>query len=333
MVDQPAATVIIIIDKHRDRAELSLGSILNQSNVADLEILLIDLSSSDTPAVPGSDHANVKVARMPDALRTATWGEVRAEAVHMARGPLVLFLEEHSAALPGWAEATIAALNEEYTGVSGQVVNDHTRVRNSDAVKLMTDAPPLLRNTRRPTRQPFWGNAVYRRDALLELGDALAPLLQNETMLGERLAQDGHKIGEDGAIRFVHVREATLHGHGRGAFHLNRSTARLRTKLFKWSPRNMLLAVLGAPFTAWIRTFKIVRYWQKKDASRLGLVLRNLPRIVLINYYATIGQALGIALGEGQSGNRYLNYAVNVDRPLPDMARVLRENEQAGAAR
>lgn len=326
MIDKPAATVVIVIDKHRDRAELSLSSVLKQKNVADLEILLIDLSSSDTPAVPGSDHPNVKVVRMPEALRTSTWGEVRAEAVRMARAPLVLFLEEHSAALPGWAEATIAALKEEYVGVSGQVVNDYTRVRNTDAVKLITDAVPIPPNGRRPTRQPFWGNAAYRRDALPELGDALAPLLQNETMLGERLTQDGHNVGEDGAIRFVHVRESTLHGHGQGAFHLNRSSARLRTRLFKWSRRNTLLAVLGAPFTAWIRTFKIVRYWQKKDASRLGLVLRNLPRIVLINYYATIGQALGIALGEGQSGNRYLNYAVNIERPLPDMARVLREN-------
>ena len=327
MIEKPVATVVIVIDKWRDRAELSLGSILRQGNVAELEILLVDLSSSATPAVPGSDHPNVKVVRMPDALRRSTWGEVRAEAVRMARGPFVLFLEEHSAALPGWAEATIAALNDGYVAVSGQVVNDHTRVRNTDAVKLMADAPPLLRNTRRPTRQPFWGNAAYRRDTLLALGDALAPLIQNETMLGERLAQNGHKIGEDGAIRFVHVRESTLHGHGTGAFHLNRSTARLRAKVFKWSGRNKLIAVLGAPFTAWVRTLKTVRYWQKKDPSRLGLVLRNFPRMVLINYYATIGQALGLALGAGQSGTRYLNYAVDIERPLPDMARVLRENE------
>jgi hypothetical protein len=245
----------------------------------------------------------------------------------MARAPLVLFLEEHSAALPGWAEATIAALKEEYAGVSGQVVNDHTRVPNTDAIKIMNDAAPLLRNSRRPTRQPFWGNAAYRRDALLDLGDALAPLLQNETMLGERLALDGHKLGEDGAIRFVHVREATLHGHGKGMFHLNRSTARLRARVFKWSPKKRLLAVLGSPFMPWTRAFTIVRYWQKKDASRLGLVLRSLPRIVLISHYSIIGQALGIALGAGKSGNRYLNYAVDVDRPLPDMARILRENE------
>lgn len=326
MIEQPAATIVIITDKHRDRAERSLGSVLKQRNVADLEILLVDLSSQDTPPVPGSEHKNVRVVRMPDALRTTTWGELRANTVRMARAPLVLFLEEHSAGLPGWAEATIAALNEEYAGVSGQVVNDHTRVPNTDAVKICNDAVPLPPNTRRPTRQLLWGNAAYRRDVLLEFGDALAPLLQNETMLCERLLQKGHKIGEDGAIRLVHVREATLGEHGQGIFYLNRSSARLRASVFNWSPTQKFVAVLGSPFTPWFRTFKTVRYWQKKDASRVGMVLRNLPRIVMINYYATIGQALGLALGEGRSGNRYLNYAINVGRPKPDMARILQEH-------
>lgn len=327
MTEKPAATIVIIIDKHRDRAELSLGSVLKQTNIADLEILLVDLSKPDTPPVPGSDHENVRVVRMPDALQRTSWGDLRAETVRMARAPFVIFLEEHSAGLPGWAEATIAALNDEYAGVSGQVVNDYTRVRNTDAVKICNDSTPIPPNTRRPTRQLCWANAGYRRDALLEFGDALPPLLQNETMLCEQLLQKGHKICEDGAIRLVHVREATLGEHGQGIFHLNRSSARLRASTYNWSPLQKLVAVVGSPVTPFFRTLKIIRYWRQKDPSRLKLVARNLPRIVMINYYATIGQALGIALGEGRSGNRYLNYAINVKRPRPDMARILREHE------
>jgi hypothetical protein len=264
---------------------------------------------------------------MPDALQTSTWGKLRAETVRMARAPLVLFLEEHSAALPGWAEATIAALNDGYAGVSGQIVDDHTRVRNTDAVKICNDSVPIPPNKRRPSRQLCWGNASYRRDALLEFGDELPPLLQNETMVCEMLLRKGYKLCEDGAVRQVHVREATLNEHGRGAYHLHRSSARLRASLFNWSPLQKMVAVVASPFTPFLRTFKIIRYWQKKDSSRIGLVLRNLPRIVMINYYATIGQGLGIALGEGRSGNGYLNYAINVKRPRPDMARILQEHE------
>ena len=48
---------------------------------------------------PGADHAAVRVVERP---QRGPFGVLRAEAVRLARAPVVAFLEEHAEARAGW---------------------------------------------------------------------------------------------------------------------------------------------------------------------------------------------------------------------------------------
>ena len=172
----PQLSVVIIVDTQRERGERCLNSVLQQSIVNDLEILLFDLAENCAP-LNGSDHPAVRCITMPGAVRTKTFGDVRAEAVRLAKAPIVAFLEEHSAALDGWAEETLKAFDEvgeDYAGVSGLATKDLTRTGITDAIKLLNDTIPLPAHTHRDTKRLFANNSNYRRDVLLRYGNKLA---------------------------------------------------------------------------------------------------------------------------------------------------------------
>src|SRR5947208_16143011 len=93
-------SVILVVGERRDRAVDALRSLLSQSAVDRMEILLCDLAPGDPPPLPGSDHPAVRRLRFaPDTLFSAA----KAAAVRTAAGPIVVFFEEHCRAHPGWA--------------------------------------------------------------------------------------------------------------------------------------------------------------------------------------------------------------------------------------
>jgi hypothetical protein len=143
-------------------------------------------------------------------------------------------------------------------------------------------------------------------------------------LLAEALARAGHDLVIDADVRFMHLRESTLLGHGQGAFFINRSSARLTARMFQWSPLRIATSILGAPLIPWLRSLKLLAYWRRKGSEPRKWTLRNFLIVTAINYYAVMGQAMGLAFGPGRAGNGYLRYAVDVARPIPDLELIYR---------
>ncbi|MFN8380055.1 MAG: glycosyltransferase [Anaerolineae bacterium] len=115
----PDMTVVLMIDRRRHRAERVLRSVLDQSVIDQLEVLLFDFGHQSCPLVPGSDHPSVTVipARYPSSI-----GAVRLTGFRQAHAPIVAFLEEHTMALPGWAKALLDAFESgDWGGVGSEV--------------------------------------------------------------------------------------------------------------------------------------------------------------------------------------------------------------------
>ena len=166
MSDGPAVSVIVMVDGQRERGARCLQSILSQSIIDEMEVLLLDFAPPDTPPMRGSEHPSVRVVRMGD---TIEFGGARALGVQMARAPIVAFLEEHVIARPGWAEALVRAHRGGWAGVGPEVHNPMPGYGISDAIFVVgygTWAPPLAPGE---TELIPSQNSSFRRDVLLSV--------------------------------------------------------------------------------------------------------------------------------------------------------------------
>src|SRR5258708_6682257 len=90
--DAPELTVILVLGGQRERERRALQSLLEQSAIDRMEILLYDLGPTDCPPIPRSDHPRVRLTRgTPDDFLA----ESRAKGIRAARAPVICFMEEH----------------------------------------------------------------------------------------------------------------------------------------------------------------------------------------------------------------------------------------------
>jgi len=156
--------VIVMVDRERGRAEAYLGSLLGQSRIESMEILLLDFAPKSVPPLSASRHPAVRTVKLD---YSTGYGPARAKGVRMARSAVVGFLEEHATARPGWAEAILKAYEKGWAGVGPEFHNPTPGRGMSDLVYLTAFGdwvPPLAPGESRL----FPGqNGTFRRDVLL----------------------------------------------------------------------------------------------------------------------------------------------------------------------
>lgn len=240
----PELTIILVVGERRDRAGRALASLLAQSAVDRMEVLLYDLGPGEPPPVPGSDHPAVRTVRMPpDAL----FSRVKAEGVKIAAAPVVVFVEEHTRVYEGWAEALIEAHRGPWAAVGAEVHNGNPGVRFSRVLEIINYHPWLPPAPRAEFGMLPGHNSSFKRDLLLAYGDDLEELLRAEIVLHQRLHRDGHRLLVEPAARFEHLNESTFPSAARGRFLWNRLYGPMRARFFGWSRTRRLVYLLATP--------------------------------------------------------------------------------------
>lgn len=206
-VEPPDMSVVLLVDQERERGARCLGSVLAQSIVDRLEVLLIDLAGPEGGALPGSDHPRVRVLCPP---ATASFGELHAEGVLRARAPIVAFLEEHCVALPGWAESLVRAHQGPAAAVGGERHNPTPRRGLAQFIHLLDDGPWSAPAVARTTKALPAGNVAYKRDVLLRYRDRLGLYFQSEGLLQAQLVADGLTLRVEPAAKYQHEYDDSL---------------------------------------------------------------------------------------------------------------------------
>src|SRR5688572_15414215 len=184
-------TVVVVVGEQRDRASRCLHSVLEQDCVEDLEIILIDVAAEIFPPLAGSEHPSLRYLASPAG---ATLSGVRAAAVRMASAPIIVFLEEHCRAFPGWATALIRAHQGPSAAVGAEIHNANPESRLSRIIELMNYNLWLPPATRGEFNLLPGHNSSFKRDVLLQYGDELETLLRAEVVLYHRMHRDGHRL-------------------------------------------------------------------------------------------------------------------------------------------
>ncbi|MBL8144795.1 MAG: hypothetical protein JNL34_00305 [Anaerolineae bacterium] len=308
-------TVVLMLDRRRQRAERVLRSVLEQAAIDRLEILLFDFGHHACPPLPGSDHPAVTVIpmRYPSSI-----GAVRLEGFRRANAPFVAFLEEHAMAFPGWAGALIDAFNSgDWAGV-GAEVHALNPGGLGDALFNMNYPEYVAPAVRGPRLILQGNNSAYRRDAVLGLGPDLLDLLEIESLLNVRLAERGCRLLLEPNARFAHANEHIILTFIEGDYIFSRLFGALRGKSQGWTARQRAERIIGAPLIPFVRAARLMRNTAAKRPALLPLLLPALPAIFCVEVASVCGQTMGLLLGEGHTREQFLFYELNALRDEVD---------------
>jgi hypothetical protein len=308
--DTPEITVVVVVGNPRRRARRAVESILEQPLGGRLELLVVDMA--DPLRAEPFELADDRV-RTIKATPSATFGGARASAVRAARGRIVAFLEEHCIAMPGWAEALVQAHAGPWAAVGAEVHNGNPGVGWSDAIYLtgyslwMPPAPPGQ------VRLTATHNTSYKKSLLLEFGDRLAELLTAEPLLQQDLLARGHRLYLEPQAKFRHLNETSLRSSA-ALYWWNRSLGRIRVaNRHPGMPKRVAHLIL-VPVVPVLRLGRLIAFFMRRRRRDIWTLLRQAPRIIVIDAVAATGLALGMLLGKPADDMRFTEFELRGDR-------------------
>lgn len=296
----PLLTVVLVIGDEGTRRglERTMHSLRCQCIIDRMEVLVMDCSAPGSAPLAGGDHPSVRTIRLP--REHTTLAQARAQGVRQARAPIVGFLDEHSFAMAGWAEALVEAHRGPWAGVGGEIYNSASGRGLADPIYLMGHGawmPPVPSGEAEllPSH-----DTCYKREIILQYGDELPDLLMAEPVLMRRLRLDGHQLYVDPNVKSMHgytVNPLTL-----VAFYAwSRCFAASRAKVFRWSPVRRLIFALMSPLIPVVRALRLFRYLVRARRSSLPTFIVGLPVILLAQAGAAVGEGLGMLFGLGEA--------------------------------
>jgi GT2 family glycosyltransferase len=310
--DAPQLSIILVIGSQRERERRALQSLLEQSAIDRMEILLYDLGPTDCPLLPGSDHPRVRLTRQtPQDLL----GMARADAIRTAKAPVVCFMEEHCELQPGSAEALIRAHQGPWAGVGCDIINgnpDSARSNQAFRMNYGIYLPP--KHVPGPTRFIPGQNSAFKRDVLLHYGEQLDLMLNADLVLQWKLMRDGYQLFYEPAAKMAHRNENTFRSLCTGVFYWNWCFSHVRAKVFHWSLARRALRILLAPLIPWWRVAKMFTWVPQLGLAQFLEFLTDIPFIVGVSYCAAAGQVAGLLNKLAQGARVFSHFEMNEPR-------------------
>jgi hypothetical protein len=299
-----ALSVVLITPDSFDTIRKTAGCVARQSAAAVIELVIVAPTTAridvDESLVGGL--AGVEVVRLDSVTPT---GPARAAAIHAARAPVVAFGEEHCFPEPGWARALLDAHREDYAAVGPAMhnANPGTIVSWAD---FLVGYGPWAAPVARAERDYLPGhNSSYKRAVLLEYGDALATLMEAETILMWDLRSKGRRLLLEPSAQTSHTNFglwrswlAVMYFNGRGF---------ADTRASQWSLARRLAFVAASPLIPFVRLARTIGH-----ARRIGrgvpFLMRVVPTLCAGLALDALGQMAGYAFGAGAAHERMADY-------------------------
>ncbi len=307
--NNPYISVVILIGAQRKRAEKALASVLQQDSLDQAEIIILDIAYGKYPPLAGSGLSSVKVL---DCSSSSSYGSLRAQAVHNARGQVVAFLEEHALAQPGWLKALVRDFHKGYAGVGGSPEALNPGVGLSDVFSLINFGFLLTSST--PVNQLPVHNGAYRRDILLSFGNQLPMLLASDLLLSPKIIEKGFTLLADPEVKILHL-NMEYGSHGLLAYYnWNIIFGRNRAQLNHWSLSRRIFQFLIIPLVPCIRYFKHLIHFIKYDRKKNRSLLLNTGGFLIVQSIAATGIGVGCLFAAKNAEAKFLDYELNHER-------------------
>jgi hypothetical protein len=310
----PELSVILVVGGQRKRAAAALRSLLEQSIIDRIEILLFDLGPEHSVALPGSDHPRVRMTRggPDDFLATA-----RVRGVHAANAPVICFMEEHCEAQLGWAEAIVLAHRGPWAGVGCDFVNGNPNAGTSDKAFRMNYGVYVRPQRGRGLVKRIPGqNSAFKRDVLLRYENQLELMMSADLVLQWKMGLDGNQLFYEPAAKMAHRNENTLRGLCVGVFYWNWCFSNIRAQVFQWSFPFRALRILLSPLIPWVRLVKMFVRILRLGPSHFAQFVCDIPFVLVVNHCSAAGQVAGLLNPPDTAAREFSHFELNEPRLL-----------------
>ena len=234
-------------------------------------------------------------------------GPVEAACMRAARGPVVVYVEEHSYPAPGWAAALVAAHAGPWAAVGPAVTNANPDSAVSWTALYLDFTEFCAPREPGPATSLANHQTSYKRDLLLAYGPRLDRFLENESTLQHDLVHQGHRLYHESAARTNHVNVSRFGEFVGTQFIHCREFGDNRAVLGGWSWRRRLLYVAGSPLIPVLRGTRVLRQIRRSGLQR-KLVLRMVPSMLLGLASAAVGEVTGYVFGKGDASQRRVTF-------------------------
>jgi GT2 family glycosyltransferase len=310
----PELSVILVVGGQRKRAAAALRSLLEQSIIDRIEILLFDLGPEYCSALPGSNHPRVRITRRGPNNLLAT---AQVQGIRAAKAPVVCFMEEHCEVQPGWAEAIALAHRGPWAGVGCDFVSGNPDAGNSDkAFRMNYGVYVHPSHGRGPVKRIPGQNSAFKRDILLRYEPQLEWMITGDFVLPLKMEQDGNQLFYEPKAKMAHRNENTLRSLCVGAFYWNWCFANIQAQVFRWSfPRRALRIVLS-PLIPWVRLAKMFVQTWRLGRSQFAQFVGDIPFILVVHHCSAAGQVAGLLNPLDTGAREFSHFEMNEPRLL-----------------
>lgn len=247
-------------------------------------------------------------------------GPAEAAGVRAARGPVVVYVEEHSYPAPGWAEALVEAHAGPWAAVGPSVANANPESAVSWTTMFLDFADWIAPGEPGPAKTLPSHQTSYKRDLLLAYGSRLDRLLETETTLQYDLSANGHRLYYEPTACTHHVNVSRFREVVGLQFFNYREFSANRALLGGWGWPRRLLYIAGSPLIPLVRGRRVLLQIRRRGLQR-DLLPRILPSMALGLVSATVGEIVGYALGKGDSSRKRVTFELERLRHVTDRDR------------
>jgi hypothetical protein len=305
----PDLTAVLIAGELRRRASKSLGHLLSQTALARMEILVADLCP-DGGAMAGAGHPAVRYLRWP---HLGYYSEAQAAAVREARAPIVAFIEDHSYASPGWAQAVLDGFEDPRVAAVNYTFTPAGAGYWSRSILLAEYGYWMAPHPGGPVAFASSTNIAYRRDLVLRHLAEKESIFEAEFLLHRALRAEGWRIIVAPQATVAHESWGRLWDACLANGANKRVLGARRAALGGWGPGRRLLAAMAMAAMPALGLLRLAR--SVLGHRRLwGTFLLGWPVVASIYCFSAGAEAAGYLFGPGRSREEFRARELAVER-------------------
>lgn len=298
-LNSPRITAYTIGQTTADDCSTVLSDLRNQTAAASMEVLVV----APTPgSIRNEDFDCFHSFRILEVDSVRNGGTSAAHAVREATAPFTVYAEEHATFDREWAAQLLAAHELGYDAVGFAMTNANPTTATSWA-HLYGQFGPVVHPTESRESDFLAGHHVsYRRSLLLDYGEELSTVLEDESALFLDLRARGIPMYIAGEAISHHINISDFSSLVKLEFDGMRSFAGSRCLLRDWSASKRTIFALATPLIPVVRLARITR--QMRRSGRLAMLPKLLPVLLPALGSGAFGEATGYLFGPGRSAER-----------------------------
>lgn len=197
----PELSVIIAAYRAEDQIGDCLRSLAAQRSARTFEVIVVNSSADGTPAMIQRDFPGFRCLTF-DARKYC--GDARNAGIAAARAPVVAFIDADCVAAPDWVDAVLSAHRAPHLAVGGSIANAHPGPPVGWAAHILEFHDWMPHRPARWIDDMAAANLSFKREALQRFGPFIEGTYCSDSEFNWRLADAGHRIWFDPAIRVAH---------------------------------------------------------------------------------------------------------------------------------